>query len=237
MPAAIPERNADMNIHRSHYKTQGSPRRPLRRIRSLALSVVLAFVAMSALADDVADYPAHVKDEIRAAELEREARLIKLHNELQTLRDVVLDAKIRRYENVRTLLQADQEIRALLKQHPELYPLYQSALGQDAGPLPEIPGVYGTGADPCKCLHSAEALWLGGDEQSGQAVLTLGNSIYDVRVGSALGNSPCVLNEADGSRALLECRHPRQAKVKKRSITMKRFHRVQGSEPVPDNTR
>lgn len=244
-----------MKTSQSHHKTKGSMRR-LFCVCSSALVAILAFTAVPALADENADYPDHVIDEIRAAKLEREARLIKLEFELQNLRDSILDAKIRKFENARTLLQAEQEMRALLDEHPELYSLYQTALGQDAGPPPEATDLdepemtnydvqpETTGYDEpeinfCGCLHAIRLLWIGQKEQTGQAVLALDGDLYDVRAGSKVGGSLCIMSEADGERAILECRHPVQNAILVHSITIKRFHHVEIelSESATDSAR
>lgn len=222
-----------MQVRQPCHKIRISVKR-LFRICSAALAAMLVFTVASVLANDDADYPDHVKDEIRAAQLEREARLIMLELELQNLRDSVLDAKIRKFENVRTLLQADQEMRVLLDQHPELYSLYQTTLGLDAGPPPAVLSPDVPDIEFCGCLHEAQVLWLGQREQTGQAVLALEDALYDVRAGGKLGGSLCTMQEADGERAILECRNPLQNVILRHSITIKRFHRTEISEPVPD---
>lgn len=214
-------------------------------ICSSALVLMLAFTAVPVLAQDDADYPDHVKDEIRAAKLEREARLIKLEFELQSLRDSILDAKIRKFENARTLLQAEQEMRDLLDEHPDLYSLYETALGQDAGPPPEIPEsdvpempVYSVQeVNFCGCLYTVRVLWMGQNEQTGQAVLALGDSMYEVHAGGKIGGSLCIMREADGEHAILECRHPVQNAILRHSIALKKFHRVKAGESASDGKR
>lgn len=222
-------------IRPSFHKSRNSLRRFLLVWLS-AFAAMLALTVSPAFADEAADYPDHVKDEIRAAKLEREARLIKLERELQTLRDSSLDAKVQRFERVRTLMQADKEMRDLLTEHPELYSLYRTALGQDAGPPPPaVPDFEGTDIDFCGCLDSVQVLWLGQDGQVGQAVLGLDDALYDARPGSKLGGSLCVMRDADGTSATVECRHPLQVEAMTRDVTMKRFHRVQSSEPVTES--
>lgn len=207
-----------------------------KRMRRPAVAAALALaLAAPAMAGDPADYPDHVKDEIRAADLEREARLIKLQRELQTLRNSALDVQTQKFREVLALLQTDREIRDLLRDYPELYPLYQSVLGADAAPLPQTGP--GPDVDFCQCLQHAEVHWLGQKEQLGEAVLSLGGVLHDMRVGGKLGGSLCVLRNADERYAHLECRDPVRNRMLKRRIAIKKFHwlkdrdRDRGSAP------
>lgn len=189
----------------------------------VALALALSFAPV--LAGNHIDYPDHVKDEIEAANLEREARLVKLQQELEELRGSKLDVQIQKFKEVLSLLQTDREIRDLLKDHPEMYPLYKSALGKDAvvGP-PGTAGFTGSGTDFCACLQHVKVRWLGQKEQRGEAVLALGDVLYDMRPGSKLGGTLCVMRDANERHAMLECRDPVRNEVLKRSIAMQRFH-------------
>lgn len=200
---------------------------------AVAAAVALFGASVPTLADERADYPDHVKDEIRAADLEREARLVTLRGELAALHNAALDTRAKKFKEVLELLKTDQEIRALLKQSPELYPLYQMTLGSDAVAPPPEAGVIGTNAEFCGCLYAARVRWLGQKEQLGEAVLAFGDSLYDMREGDKIGGSLCVMRAADGKRAHLECRDPVQNKLLKRSIAMQKFHRIKAGNSTP----
>lgn len=193
---------------------------------------MMALAAATGRAEDIADYPDHVKDEIRAAQLERETRLIKLQHELQNLQDSVLAAQAQKLKAVLELLKTEREIRAMLKRYPELSPLYESVLGNDSSLAPH--NTARGEMNFCRCLDAAQVLWLGRQEQSGEAVLSLDNVLYNVWVGGQLGGTLCTLSDVNENRAVLQCRDPAQDEVRVRSIAMKRFYRIEGSEPEAD---
>ena len=160
------------------------------------------------------EYPPHIQLELQADQLEREKRVKELQLELDKVRDSEIAVQIEKFKEVLALLKTDKEIRDLLRESPDLFPLYQAVMTDEKtrASLEDLQSdiTGGSATQFCGCLETVRVRWLGRGKQAGEAVLTLGGSYYDLRTGDKIGNSLCHLLSTTATHAVLQCRDPVQ---------------------------
>ena len=183
----------------------------------LLASVVLGLagtghgLATPAHAQDPAEYPEHIRLEIETQNLERRKRIEDLRLELAAIKNSEIANRSAKLQEILGLMRTEKEIRDMLYESPDLYPLYRASVGDDPGqarPTDILPDP--TDASPifCDCLQSASVRWLGRGEQAGEAVVYLHEELFDVSVGERIGRSWCYLQKTTATHALLSCRDP-----------------------------
>ena len=148
--------------------------------------------AAEAAAQQVAppELPERIQDELELEDLRREKERRDLELELG------VDHDLEEMRKLLDLIKTAEEVQDKLRSNPELRNRYDRIVG-------------GAGrARSCTCLLSARVLWLGSSaSQADKADIRLGDEVYSVTVGAAVGDSRCRLDEivraqtADGTPA------------------------------------